>query len=458
LISRARPDVQFAGVLEPLEPRTFLSAVALRTGVRPHLSNGSATNDGYTYFQAFDVSHGHELWRTDGTRAGTTLVKDINPAVGTTQGYGSFPASFMVFNGAMLFTATDNAAGPDGLWRTDGTPEGTYKLAPVSDPYTANGREGWYVFRGELIGLGSDGLVATDGTLAGTRLMVDSPGASSLVGTIDRLYWLDGDGLSVRAYDGTTALTAAQAPPEAVEPVLTSSFGSGVTYAYTVFDGGEPHNERITLAPRERVVRPLNEQFHNAHGGDELDFRGAKFFSDSQGRLWRRGRVPAGDVLLHHIIAGSLTVARDALYFASGRQLWTSDGTAAGTRLVRDFASFPTGPRDLVGTRNALYFVIEETPNTLQPWRSDGTAAGTVRAADVGPHSPPDASLFGLARHNSNVLVGVRDGLYMLTGVADERRATHVLGPSGATDGLRTTFATSPVFAEQRERRLESLL
>jgi ELWxxDGT repeat protein len=240
--------------------------------------------------------------------------------------------------------------------------------------------------------------------------------------------------------------------------MLSSSFGTGVTYTYTVFNGGQPQTQQITLAPRERVVRPLNEQFPNAHQNDQLEFRGVKFFSDPQGRLWRRGRLPAHDVRLHAITPGSLTFARDALYFADDRQLWTSDGTPAGTRLVRDFASFPTGPRDLVGTRGALYFVIEERPNTLQPWRSDGTPGGTFRAADVGPHDPPEASLFGLARHGSNILVGARDGLYMLTGVADPRRATRLFGHAGATDATLSIFSTSPVSSKERERPLAELL
>jgi len=455
-MSRARPDVQ---VVEPLESRTFLSAVPLRDGVRAHLANGSAALDEYTYFQAFDTAHGHELWRTNGTTAGTTLVKDINPAVGTTQGYGSFPGSFMVFNRTMLFTASESLTGPDGLWRSDGTPAGTHKLANVVDQFGPQGREGWYVFRGELAGLGSDGLIATNGTAAGTHALVAGEGASSLVATTERLYWLAGDGHSVQTYDGTTAATAVLAPPEAQDPQLTASYGRGIVFEYNLINGtGELEHRQTLLAPRERVVRPLNEQFPNPRDNDELDVDGAKFYSDGQQRLWRRGRVPAQDVFLHAITPGSLTRARGALYFTAGRQLWTSDGTAAGTRLVRDFASFPTGPRDLVGTRNALYFVIEESPNTLQPWRSDGTAAGTVRAADVGPHNPPDASVFGLARHGSTILVGVRDRLYMLTGIADERRATRPLGHAGATDASRSVFSTSPVIADERERLSEGLL
>ena len=454
-MSRARPDVQ---VVEALENRTFLSAVPLRDGVRAHLSSGSATLDGYTYFQAFDAAHGHELWRTNGTRDGTTLVKDVNPAIGATQGYGSFPGSFMVFNRTLLFTATDSLAGPEGLWRTDGTAAGTVKLTSVVDQYGPQGREGWYVFRGELAGLGPNGLVATDGTVSGTHVLSGSDGPWSLAATIDRLYWLDGDGRTVHAYDGSVAVTAAQAPPDAQDPQLTSGYGRGIVYEYNVFNGGKPQTKQILLAPRERVVRPINEQFHNARDNDEIEFDGAKLYSDSQGRLWRRGRVPGHDLLLHEIARGSLTVARGALYFASGRQLWTTDGTPAGTRLVRDFATFPTGPRDLVGTRDALYFVIEESPNTLQPWRSDGTAAGTVRAADVGPHNPPSASIFGMARHGSNILVGVRDRLYMLTGVAAERRAMRGVGTAGTTDARGSIFSTSPVFADDVQRPLHELV
>src|SRR5262245_22589756 len=37
---------------------------------------------GVTYFSASDGIHGVELWRTNGTAAGTAMLKDINPGSG----------------------------------------------------------------------------------------------------------------------------------------------------------------------------------------------------------------------------------------------------------------------------------------------------------------------------------------------------------------------------------------
>ena len=43
--------------------------------------------NGINYFNAYDITHGAELWRTDGTTAGTYIVKDIYP--GSASGYAS---------------------------------------------------------------------------------------------------------------------------------------------------------------------------------------------------------------------------------------------------------------------------------------------------------------------------------------------------------------------------------
>src|SRR3712207_415264 len=66
-------------------------------------------------FAIEDGIHGLELWRTDGTAAGTRLVKDICPGA-----CSAGPSHLTVSNGLLFFTANDGAHGIE-LWRTDGT-------------------------------------------------------------------------------------------------------------------------------------------------------------------------------------------------------------------------------------------------------------------------------------------------------------------------------------------------
>ena len=70
------------------------------------------------FFGATDGVNGFELWKSDGTAAGTTLVKDINPGPSE-----SFPGNFVDFSGALFLTANDGATGFE-LWRSDGTAGG----------------------------------------------------------------------------------------------------------------------------------------------------------------------------------------------------------------------------------------------------------------------------------------------------------------------------------------------
>jgi ELWxxDGT repeat protein len=75
--------------LEPLEDRRVLSGVAeflLDINTTPNSQSStpqSFTQVGsLTYFIANDGFHGFELWRSDGTEAGTLLVKDVIPGRG----------------------------------------------------------------------------------------------------------------------------------------------------------------------------------------------------------------------------------------------------------------------------------------------------------------------------------------------------------------------------------------
>jgi ELWxxDGT repeat protein len=82
------------------------------------------------------------------------------------------------------------------------------------------------------------------------------------------------------------------------------------------------------------------------------------------------------------------------VYFAadngsSGIELWTSNGTAGGTRLVKDINPGPAGanPTGLVGIDGALFFAAEDVQHGFELWISDGTETGTVLALDIEPGS-----------------------------------------------------------------------
>ena len=77
-------------------------------------------------FRADDGKNGSELWKSDGSTAGTVLLKDIRP--GTT---GSFPDSLAaVGSRRVVFTADHGAKGRE-LWLSDGTATGTTMVADV---------------------------------------------------------------------------------------------------------------------------------------------------------------------------------------------------------------------------------------------------------------------------------------------------------------------------------------
>ena len=81
----------------------------------------------YIFYTAFsgDNTTGYELWKSDGTAAGTMMVKNINPGSSSSQ-----PTDFLAVGGALYFTAGTNNEGRE-LWKTDGTDAGTVMVKDI---------------------------------------------------------------------------------------------------------------------------------------------------------------------------------------------------------------------------------------------------------------------------------------------------------------------------------------
>ena len=94
---------------------------------------GSPTAGYKAYFKASDAEHGDELWATDGTPAGTYMVKDIFP--GPT---GSDIAWMDRFNDKVVFRAQGNTNDGEALWLSDGTEAGKFVVKDIYEFCSSN--------------------------------------------------------------------------------------------------------------------------------------------------------------------------------------------------------------------------------------------------------------------------------------------------------------------------------
>jgi ELWxxDGT repeat protein len=182
---------------------------------------------GAVFFAATEPGTGNELWRSDGTSAGTTQVADINPGpAGSYPGFNTFRTNrFVAVNGNIYFPAGTAGAGRE-LWKSDGTPGGTSIVADINPgPADAN-PDHLTAVNGTLFFTADDGthgveLWKTDGTAAGTVRLTDifpgsgsaSPAELTLVGR--RLFFTASDpeaGNELWAIDCPTDTECACAP------------------------------------------------------------------------------------------------------------------------------------------------------------------------------------------------------------------------------------------------------
>jgi ELWxxDGT repeat protein len=153
----------------------------IRGGTESSRPEGFVAVGHRVFFIADDGVHGRELWVSDGTEEGTSLVLDIRPGPEGCAFQGMTAALGRVFLGAYDGEWF-------GLWTSDGTAAGTQTLGPF-DPHqlTAAGSLVYFTDNWQRQ------LWRSDGTSAGTRIVRAAPiySIGSLTGSSGFLYFLD---------------------------------------------------------------------------------------------------------------------------------------------------------------------------------------------------------------------------------------------------------------------------
>jgi ELWxxDGT repeat protein len=154
--------------VESLENRRLLAANILADfgGIYP---TQSVTVNGTSYFAANDGTHGSELWKSDGTIAGTVMVKDLTPGSGSAE----FDGMFAVSNRLLFFTPDPNHQNTFALWSSDGSSAGTVRLChagvTVASSAAVLGNELLFSVASGRSSTDQATLWASDGTVGGTQ-------------------------------------------------------------------------------------------------------------------------------------------------------------------------------------------------------------------------------------------------------------------------------------------------
>ena len=139
----------------------------------PGLADSNAAVFGsHLYFRANDGSAGSELWRSDGSAIGTTQVKDIRPG-----GSSSLPDDFAATPTGLFFSANDGTNGNE-LWRSDGSSAGTSMVRDIRSGSSGSSINHLRALGSIVLFTADDGvhgaeLWKSDGTPGGTTLVKD---------------------------------------------------------------------------------------------------------------------------------------------------------------------------------------------------------------------------------------------------------------------------------------------
>jgi len=358
--------------LQPASSNPYLSWVASDGPFSSKSVTLTTTSQVLQVFFADDGQHGTELWKTDGTTAGTQLLKDIGPGSNGSLSYRLFA------EGGTAFFAINSTAGCE-LWKTDGTTAGTVRVKEIGIDLSqvhveyAGLPSGDVLFSAvqqtdPLTNTRISQLWKTDGTEAGTVPLIADNTSIALNPTELTSF---GTHVLFRADDefGSSVLWITDGTGANTVPVQTSTFESIVSPRdFTVFEGGSITSPFVIFTADDGEGGRSIWRYDATNGPSFVAQFGVTLGAGSITEMVRFGNVAffAGD-------NGN----------GSGPQLWTTTGANGGTAAFEAYVSpsfVPvTNPARLTVADTTLFFIADGLPGETSLWTSDGSEYGTFR-------------------------------------------------------------------------------
>ena len=376
------------------------------------------------YFPGYHPSYGYELWKSEG---GVTAVIDLVPGAGSSSGYPLAGAGGAVYfttrtyaypnptragigwtNGASIQLLADYLEGPGFSG-----PGGGLALGDTYVFVTDDGQLGWEPWASRVSG----GVASAPVLLADIQTEANGSEAAEFVALGSWLYFRacePAHGCELWRTDGTSSGTAlvadVYAGTSSSHPRGLAAMGGHVYFSAETSDGRELWR---TDGTSTTLVKDINPNYGGSDPQDLTALGSRLYFSaldPAHGReLWTSDGTEAGTAMLADLYEGSgsseprsLTELDGQLIFSAsslstspayspdGRELWKTDGTSVAR--LKDIAPGPYGsdPYFLVRMGAKVYFRASDYGPTgptsgTELWATDGTANGTVLVRDILP-------------------------------------------------------------------------
>ncbi len=329
------------------------------------------------------------------------------------------PTHITDLNGIALFSQNGT-----NLWRSDGTEAGTYKIKDM--PVWNIVSDGTYAYVSDQFDLWK-----TDGTASGTVKMNFRYPIVGTSNTNDSTYVFSG---SLTHWNGITFLIN---NGEYSTPLQKIQGNSLVTLGYTgcYLDASQTICSGFDVAANAGGLYPTSTG---------IFFFGKNYTAPGQSanyELWKSDGTVGGTVKVISFSAGTTPYMPirandynsypkqnyDNIFFftatdpTNGIELWRSDGTAAGTFMVKDINAGPADsrPQGLGVIDGICYFSAVTADNGREIWKSNGTEAGTMMVQDLDPGTangvispePPNENL-------NNRWATIYNGRYYFKGIS----------------------------------------